>query len=128
MQKKRLTLMTITVIGVMLSAFIMGQALAKGPKPEIGAKQITTQINGQRAWQFDRKLCSDEMAGRLAGTEGGALAAEYISKKFKEWGLEPAGDDGTYYQGFTSSRFGMLFHRSTWNWWVARLIITAMIT
>jgi hypothetical protein len=101
MQKKRLTLMTITVIGVMLSALIMGQALAKGPKPEIGAKQITTQINGQRVWQFDRELCSDEMAGRLAGTEGGALAAEYISKKFKEWGLEPAGDDGTYYQGFT---------------------------
>jgi hypothetical protein len=85
----------------LLSTFICGQALAKGPKPEIGAKQITTQINGQRIWQFTRYLTSDEMAGRLAGTEGEYRAAEYISKKFREWGLEPAGDDDSYYQSFT---------------------------
>ena len=100
MNRKQLSLMTITVIGVLLSIFIIGQAIAGGPKPEIGAKQITTQINGQRIWQFDRYLCKDELAGRLPATEGGELAAEYISKKFEEWGLEPAGDYSTYYQSF----------------------------
>jgi hypothetical protein len=38
--------------------------------------------------------------GRLSGREGGQLAEEYIGQKFREWGLQPAGDDGTYYQGF----------------------------
>jgi hypothetical protein len=100
MYRKLLSLMSITLIGVLLSLFIVGQALAKGPKPELTAKQITTHINGQRAWQFDRYLCRDELAGRLPGTEGGELAAAYISRKFAQWGLEPAGDDGTYYQTF----------------------------
>jgi hypothetical protein len=31
------------------------------------------------------------------------MAAEFISRKFEIWGLEPAGDDGTYYQSFTLS-------------------------
>jgi aminopeptidase YwaD len=102
MHRKLLSLMTITLIGVLLSTFIIGQVLSGEQKPEIGAKQITTQINGQRIWQFTRYLTSDEMAGRLAGTEGEYQAAEYISKKFREWGLEPAGDDDTYYQSFTT--------------------------
>jgi aminopeptidase YwaD len=100
MHKKRLAMITITVIGICLSTFICGLAPAKGPTPEIGARQITTQINGQRIWQFDGYLCKDELAGRLPATEGGELAAEYIREKFAQWGLEPAGDDGTYFQSF----------------------------
>ena len=87
MRRKLTVLAMITAICAILSTFFFGLAIAKGPKPEIGAKQITTQINGQRIWQFDRYLCKDELAGRLPATEGGELAAEYISKKFEEWGL-----------------------------------------
>ncbi|NIV31327.1 MAG: hypothetical protein GWN58_18075, partial [Anaerolineae bacterium] len=51
----------------------LGPNPAQGQRldPATGAKQITTQINGQRIWQFTRYLASDELAGRLAGTEGG---------------------------------------------------------
>ncbi|MFP4529437.1 MAG: M28 family peptidase [Candidatus Kapaibacterium sp.] len=35
-------------------------------------------------------LASDEFAGRMPGTEGIRLAADYIIKKYKEYGLEPA--------------------------------------
>jgi aminopeptidase YwaD len=79
----------------------MNPVQARGLDPGIGAKQITTQVNGQRIWQFTRYLASDELAGRLSGTEGGRLAEDYIGQKFQQWGLEPAGDDGTYYQDFT---------------------------
>jgi hypothetical protein len=97
--KARHQLISIFVaVGLILAITV---SIVQAQDPEVGAKQITTQINGQRTWQFTRYLSSDKLEGRLAGTEGEYRAAEYISKKFREWGLEPAGDDGTYLQNFT---------------------------
>lgn len=45
-------------------------------------------------------LASDELAGRQPGTEGIERAAEYIVKRFAAAGLEPAGEDGTWFQEF----------------------------
>lgn len=45
-------------------------------------------------------LCSDEMNGRLAGTPEYMLAAGWVASKFEEWGILPAGDDGSYFQMF----------------------------
>ncbi|MDF1658591.1 MAG: M28 family peptidase [Verrucomicrobiales bacterium] len=45
-------------------------------------------------------LASPELEGRLTGTKGEQLATEHVAEAFKEWGLEPGGDDGSYYQSF----------------------------
>jgi Tol biopolymer transport system component/Zn-dependent M28 family amino/carboxypeptidase len=45
-------------------------------------------------------LASDELEGRFTGTEGETLASEYIATYFQSIGLEPLGDDGTYFQSF----------------------------
>lgn len=45
-------------------------------------------------------LASDELQGRLTGTEGERLATEYVAETFKTLGLRPAGDDGTYFDAF----------------------------
>ncbi|UCE58527.1 MAG: M28 family peptidase [Phycisphaerales bacterium] len=45
-------------------------------------------------------LASDELEGRMTGSQGATKAAEYIAARFKEAGLEPMGDDGTYFQAF----------------------------
>jgi Tol biopolymer transport system component len=45
-------------------------------------------------------LASEEMEGRLTGTEGEKKATEYAAEVFRRRGLEPAGDDGTYFQSF----------------------------
>ncbi|MDF1824532.1 MAG: M28 family peptidase [Verrucomicrobiales bacterium] len=45
-------------------------------------------------------LASDELEGRLTGTEGERLATAHVAKAFEKWGLEPGGDDGTYFQSF----------------------------
>lgn len=45
-------------------------------------------------------LASEEMAGRLTGTEGERLATQYVADTFERLGLEPGGDDGTYFQEF----------------------------
>ncbi|HEX8253408.1 MAG TPA: M28 family peptidase [Thermoanaerobaculia bacterium] len=43
-------------------------------------------------------LASDLLEGRGPGTRGDALATSYIASQFEALGLEPAGDNGTYFQ------------------------------
>jgi hypothetical protein len=45
-------------------------------------------------------LASENLEGRGNGSRGLESAAEYIAAKFREAGLEPAGDGGTFFQGF----------------------------
>ena len=43
-------------------------------------------------------IASDQLQGRQVYTEGLGLAASYIADHLKEWGVKPAGDDGSYFQ------------------------------
>jgi Zn-dependent M28 family amino/carboxypeptidase len=45
-------------------------------------------------------LASDELKGRGTGEQGNEQAAKYIAGKFSEFGLQPLGDSGTYFQEF----------------------------
>lgn len=45
-------------------------------------------------------LASDELGGRLTGTEGEKLATQYVADAFKQMGLAPFGDDNTYFDNF----------------------------
>lgn len=46
-------------------------------------------------------LASDELQGRMTGSEGNVKAARYIAEQFKKSGLTPLGDNGTYFQNFS---------------------------
>jgi Zn-dependent M28 family amino/carboxypeptidase len=52
---------------------------------------------GKRWWAHVQFLASDELEGRLTGTEGYRKAADYVAKQFKDYGLVPAGTKG-YFQ------------------------------
>lgn len=43
-------------------------------------------------------IASDELMGRATYSEGLGLAAGYISAQLKEWGVKPAGENGTFIQ------------------------------
>ncbi|MCZ6464748.1 MAG: M28 family peptidase, partial [Proteobacteria bacterium] len=49
-------------------------------------------------------LTSDVAEGRLTGTRGERIAASYVARSFRAYGLEPAGDGNTFFQqfGFTA--------------------------
>lgn len=47
-----------------------------------------------------RYLAGDELAGRGVGKPGIEKAAEYIAERFAASGLEPGGEDGTFFQSF----------------------------
>lgn len=45
-------------------------------------------------------LCRPQLAGRLTGTKGEKLATNYVALYLETLGLEPAGDDGSWFQEF----------------------------
>ena len=47
-----------------------------------------------------RYLADDALEGRGAGTNGARCAAQYIADQFEAIGLERAGSNGSYFQGF----------------------------
>ncbi|HTO93473.1 MAG TPA: M28 family peptidase [Bacteroidota bacterium] len=65
------------------------------------AQQGASSITADAIRTHVRYLASDELMGRGTGTPGNVLAAEYIARLLKGWGLEPMGDSGTYFQRFT---------------------------
>ena len=50
--------------------------------------------------QHVERLASEAMEGRLAGTPGELMATEYVATWFEKYGLEPVGDDDTFFQVF----------------------------
>jgi len=46
----------------------------------------------------DQFLASDLLEGRGPGTRGDEIAQQYIAAQFESYGLQPAGDGGTFYQ------------------------------
>lgn len=79
-----------TTLILLLNALVVFLAVAQ-PNPEITADELRAHV---------KYLASDELEGRGSGTGGNRKAAEYIARHFKQYGLKPAGDTGTYFQEF----------------------------
>src|ERR1700678_2988150 len=55
-------------------------------------------INPEHIRWHVRFLSHDLLEGRGTGQRGGDIAAEYIATQFALYGLQPAGDNGSYLQ------------------------------
>jgi hypothetical protein len=55
-------------------------------------------INPEHIRWHVRFLSHDLLEGRGTGQRGSEIAAEYIATQFAEYGLKPAGDNGSYLQ------------------------------
>lgn len=78
-----------------------GNPLKLAPKPT-GAT-ITPEDLRTRLYQF----ADDSMLGRQVGTIGNTKGTAYIASEVKRLGLEPAGDNGTYFQALP---YGMRYY------------------
>ncbi len=65
-----------------------------------GGQTRPVQPDGRTILDYVRILSADDMEGRGSGQPGLEKAAAYAADKFKEWGLEPAGENGTFFQRF----------------------------
>ncbi len=83
-------------LGLLLSSLLIFSCTTldneSGLSPEITSSDVAVHIN---------YLASDELQGREAGTEFEAEAANYIADHFRDFGLEPRGQNQTYFHEFT---------------------------
>lgn len=70
----------------------------KSPKDVL--KALVKSVTAGEISDHVRYLASPKLEGRGTGTNGGKLAAKYIAKEFKKYGLKPGGDGGSYLQEF----------------------------
>ena len=57
-------------------------------------------ITSDELFEYVRIQCDDKYQGRLTGTPEYQACAEWLAGEFKEWGIAPAGDNGTWFQWF----------------------------
>ncbi len=70
------------------------KALSVPPAVQAAANSI----DPERLRAHVRFLADDLLEGRGTGQRGGDIAAIYIASQFAQYGLKPAGDDGSYLQ------------------------------
>ncbi len=68
--------------------------------PEEPAKSTEPAVTAADLRQHLEYLASPDLNGRLTGTPGEIAATQYVADHFKRLGLEPGGDDGSYFQPF----------------------------
>lgn len=60
--------------------------------------KVDDQARGEQWWAHVRVLADPAMKGRLTGSDEYLKAAAYVVSEFKQWGLTPAGVNGSWYQ------------------------------
>ena len=85
-----------TAVAVILSAFAAGCATSPAARQASGetSAAITPADLRTRLYIF----ADDSMRGRAAGTADNLRGAAYIERESKRLGLEPGGENGTYFQ------------------------------
>ena len=94
--KKPASLFVGLVFLLSLGAFFLAEA--DGQKAKAPAQAAPVKPDGRKAMEHLNILGSDDFQGRLSGTPEYRRAAEYVAAKFKESGLQPAGDNGGWFQ------------------------------
>jgi len=82
------------LIGVFIAIVILAGCSGKGSRnSDVTTRELSDHIS---------YLASEELAGRLTGSDGDSLAAEYIREQLLSYGLVPLNDDGFQRFGITS--------------------------
>jgi len=87
-----------SILSLCLCLSLSGGFLSIGARAQPSAADGLPSISSSALEAHLEFLASDLLEGRDTGSKGYQLAAAYVAAQFKELGLEPAGDDGTYFQ------------------------------
>jgi hypothetical protein len=97
-----LALLAVTVLAYQFLASPDRAAELAAPVQEadMSAREPISAFSAERYISDVIFLSSGEMQGRASGSPELELAADYIADEFRQAGLTPAGDDGSYFQSF----------------------------
>ena len=96
-----------TYLLVLGSALALGACAtaAAGPAARLSSAEAAAAITADDLRRDLFFLSSDSMRGRLGATEDELRASVWLAEQARRIGMEPAGDDGTYFQFFPLRRF-----------------------
>ena len=80
-----------TLTSLILLCFPLHYLFSNNPNP-------SPEVLSQNICRHIEVLASDEYLGRKPGTQGETKTINYIKEQFEEIGLQPAAEDGTYFQ------------------------------
>jgi len=88
--------------GIVVAALAIGDrakvAVVAAQSSADATASASDEARGKAWWAHIQVLADDSMRGRLTGSPEYLRAAGYVVRRFKEYGLEPAGAGGSYYQ------------------------------
>jgi hypothetical protein len=103
----------VLAVAVWLVFFVSSSPAAQQPKesltPSLGIAEntLTTEqqllltahsISSNKLYDYVAELTSDKYAGRLTGTAEYDACAQWVVKKFEQFGLKGGGDNGSFYR------------------------------
>jgi len=86
------------------SSFVLGAALGPAGAAQGDRFGNADYITVEQLRDYLAFVASDEMQGRDTPSAGLDIVAKFIATNLSRWGLEPAGDDGTFLQDIELSR------------------------
>ncbi|MGB9836471.1 MAG: M20/M25/M40 family metallo-hydrolase [Candidatus Saccharicenans sp.] len=92
-------LVVITVAGLLLKPAHLSAQNGQTPEQQ-KLLPVFHSISSQQLYNYVLELSSARYGGRLTGTREYNEAAAWVASLLAGWGVEPAGDNGTYLQAF----------------------------
>ncbi len=92
-------LSVLVAVGCGSSGSTQGPAPIEVPAP-VSPEQLANDIGPEDVLTHVAYLASDDLLGRDTPSPGLEMAARYLADAFASYGLEPAGDDGSYLQRY----------------------------
>ncbi len=89
----------VLVTGLISTSYLCSQELFVEKNQE-AILEIMHSISSHDLYDHVKELASDKYNGRLTGTEGYDMAANWLSVQLENGGVLPKGENGTYFQEF----------------------------
>ena len=93
--------------GALAALLVAAACSTAAPAPTTDPGPVGATIETDRLETMLHAFAHDSMMGRQAGTEGHRRATRYLEERARAYGLEPAGENGTYLQEVPLVRRGM---------------------
>ncbi len=83
---------------------------------ESSSRQTTAAFSPEDIMRHVDYLCRPELEGRMTGTRGEQLATAYVAAYLDNLGLQPAGDNGSFFQTFEFTSGVSLGEKNQLKW------------
>ena len=94
---KSLSLSLLLLVGL-YSGSLYSQSVVPADQQKLPA--VFHSISSNQLFDYVKELSSEKYGGRRTGTAGFNQATAWVSSLLSSWGVEPAGDKGSYLQAF----------------------------